>query len=88
MLLDLHPSFVARHNGNDPLLDLLRTYFSLGGTHAEFTLVDEKRLRAAQANPEQDPNLTVRVAGYSAQFVNLSREAQDHVIERTRTAHG
>jgi pyruvate formate-lyase/glycerol dehydratase family glycyl radical enzyme len=88
LLLDLHPSFIARRNGQDPLADLLRTYFDLGGTHAEVTLVDEKRLREAQAHPERYPHLTVRVAGYSARFVTLSREAQDHLIARTRTAQG
>lgn len=86
LLLDLPASLVARRNGHDPLADLLRTYFSLGGTHAEVTLVDEKQLRAAQAHPERYPHLIVRVAGYSARFVTLSREVQEHIIARIRTA--
>ncbi len=40
-------------------------------------------LRKAQENPEDYRDMLVRVAGYSTQFVNLSREAQDAIIERT-----
>ena len=84
MLLDLHPSAVQRTNGHDPLASLLRTYFDLGGSHIEVTLADERRLREAQLHPEIFQDLTVRVAGYSAVFVQLSRELQDHVIERMK----
>jgi len=85
MLLDLHPSLLTPSHGHDPLRSLLETYFALGGAHAEFTLVSADRLREAQAHPDQYPHLTVRVAGYSARFVDLSREAQEHVIARTAT---
>jgi formate C-acetyltransferase len=84
LLIDLHPSAVQRAGDTDPLDAMLRTYFGLGGTHVEFTLVDEARLRQAQAEPERFRDLTIRVAGYSAQFVTLSRELQEHVIERVR----
>ena len=39
-------------------------------------------LRAAQREPEKYRHLIVRVAGYSAHFVSLSRELQDHIIAR------
>ena len=39
-------------------------------------------LRAGQREPEKYRHLTVRVAGYSAHFVSLSRELQDHIIAR------
>jgi len=84
LLVDLHPTLVQKENGSDPLAALLKTYFSLGGSHVEFTLVDEKMLREAQNMPEKYADLTVRVAGYSAQFATLSRDLQEHVIERTR----
>jgi formate C-acetyltransferase len=82
LLVDLHPTMIRKDNGSDPLAALLRTYFSLGGSHVEFTLVDEKTLRKAQKDPESYSHLTVRVAGYSAQFVTLSRDLQEHIIER------
>lgn len=36
-----------------------------------------------QAHPENYRDLLVRVAGYSTQFVNLSRAMQDAIIART-----
>jgi len=84
LLLDLHPSMIQKEDGDDPLAGLLRTYFSLGGSHVEFTIVDEKMLREAQKMPERYADLTVRVAGYSAQFVNLNKDLQEHIIERTK----
>lgn len=82
MLLDLHPSMAQKSNGHDPLEAMLRTYFDLGGSHIEVSLIDANTLRRAQQHPEQHQDLTVRVAGYSAQFLSLSRELQEHVIER------
>jgi formate C-acetyltransferase len=43
-------------------------------------------LRSAQENPEQFRSLVVRVAGYSAFFVELNKEIQDEIIQRTE--HG
>ena len=43
-------------------------------------------LADAQKNPEKYRSLLVRVAGYSAQFTNLSKEMQDSIM--ARNAHG
>lgn len=51
--------------------------------HIQFNVIDNSVLRAAQDNPEQYLNLQVRVAGYSAFFVDLSKEMQDTIIART-----
>ncbi len=45
-------------------------------------VVDPGSLRQAQAHPEQFPELTVRVSGWSARFVSLNRQWQDMVIAR------
>jgi len=82
MLLDLHPSMAQKSNCHDPLEAMLRTYFDLGGSHIEVSLTDANTLRRAQQHPEQHQDVTVRVAGYSAQFLSLSHELQEHVIER------
>jgi pyruvate-formate lyase len=74
---------VEKSNGSDPIEVLIRTYFNLGGSHVEVTIADAARLRAAQQEPDKHRHLTVRVAGYSAAFVSLSRELQDHIIART-----
>jgi pyruvate-formate lyase len=38
----------------------------------------------AQKEPEKYQNLSVRVAGYSAYFVNLDRNMQEHIIQKTK----
>jgi len=49
-------------------------------------VVDRESLIVAQKNPEKHKNLIIRVAGYSAYFVDLSKGLQDHIIERTEQA--
>lgn len=62
---------------------IIRAYFSLGAFHVQFNVVSNETLRKAQKNPEEYKDLLVRVAGYSTQFVNLSREVQEAIIART-----
>jgi pyruvate-formate lyase len=47
------------------------------------TVCDKGALEDAQVHPEKYPDLIVRVAGYSAVFVDLPRDVQDEVISRT-----
>jgi len=87
LIFDLHPSILSGGNGSDgvaKLESLLTTYLDLGGGHVECNIVDEKILRAAQKEPGKYQNLSVRVAGYSAYFVNLSSEMQEHIIQKTK----
>lgn len=62
---------------------LFNTYFKRGGCHLMVTVCDKGQLEDAQVHPEKYPDLIVRVAGYSAVFVNLPRDVQDEVISRT-----
>ncbi|MDA8219162.1 MAG: hypothetical protein M0Z94_16275 [Dehalococcoidales bacterium] len=48
----------------------------------QYTVIDRDALLAAQRNPDQYRDLIVRVGGYSARFVDLSRELQDFIIAR------
>ena len=66
---------------------LIRAYFELGAFHVQFNVISADILQAAQANPEEHQDLLVRVAGYSARFVTLSREVQDAIIARTAYEH-
>ena len=77
------PRLLADDTGLDSLVQLIRTYFRLGGHHIQFNVVDAATLRAAQINPEQYRTLIVRVAGYSDYFCDLSRALQDEIIART-----
>ncbi len=77
------PSVLATERDLDKLSGLIRTYFTLGGHHIQFNVVDSKTLRRAQQHPDEYRNLLVRVAGYSDYFVDLDQEHQEEIISRT-----
>jgi formate C-acetyltransferase len=62
---------------------LLRTYFEGGGHLLQFNITDSATFREAQKQPDQYRDLLVRVATYSAYFVDLPKELQDDIIART-----
>ncbi|MBW1984840.1 MAG: hypothetical protein JRI53_08970, partial [Deltaproteobacteria bacterium] len=67
----------------DIFIDYLRTWGDLGISQIQFNVVDRETLMEAQKNPEEHSDLLVRVAGYSAYFVDLSKGLQDSIIART-----
>jgi formate C-acetyltransferase len=69
--------------GEQGLITLLRTASLLGNGQMQFSYVDDETLRAAQREPEKYRDLIIRVAGYSAYFVELCKEVQDEIISRT-----
>jgi len=79
----LSPSLLKTDGDLNNLASLIRGYFALGAFHVQFNTVSVETLRKAQENPSEYKGLLIRVAGYSTQFVNLSREVQDAIIERT-----
>ena len=64
-------------------LALLRTSSVLGNAQMQFNCVDKETLLAAQQAPEKHRDLIVRVAGYSAFFVELCKDVQDEIISRS-----
>ena len=65
----------------------LKTWHEKGTIpHIQFNIHDSQTMRKAQEKPEEHSDLQVRVAGYSAFFVDLSTECQDSIIERTEQA--
>ena len=68
------------------LAALIRGYFSQGGHHMQFNIVDRDTLLDAMEHPEQHRNLLIRVAGYSDYFTLLSREIQEEILSRAE--HG
>jgi pyruvate formate-lyase/glycerol dehydratase family glycyl radical enzyme len=77
------PSILATDRDLDKLCSLIRSYFTLGGHHIQFNVIDTNTLRQAQQHPDEYRNLLVRVAGYSDYFVDLDREHQEEIISRT-----
>jgi formate C-acetyltransferase len=73
-------SFLAK------LAAMLENFFQRGGFHIQINILDRETLHKAQETPEQYQNLMVRVAGYSAFFVDLPRNVQDEIMARTDEA--
>ena len=69
--------------GEAAIITLLRTANTLGNGEMQFNYLDNKTLIEAQKHPEQYRDLIVRVAGYSAFFVELCKDVQDEIISRT-----
>ena len=81
--MKFHPSALANDSDLDKLANMMRVYFKNGGKHIQFNVTSRERLIDAQENPEENGDIMVRVAGYSAYFVQLNRAMQDEVIART-----
>lgn len=69
--------------GEDAIVTLLRTASILGNGEMQFNYLDNDVLLDAQKHPEKYRDLVVRVAGYSAFFVELCKDVQDEIISRT-----
>lgn len=77
------PNVVKGEAGLDILRNCITSYFSMNGEHIQINVVDAETLREAQKHPEDYGNLLVRVAGYSAYFIELGRDVQENIIGRT-----
>ena len=77
------PGAVSGLSGRDNLIALMDAYYELGGMQSQFSIIGRETMLAAQKNPEKYKDLVVRIAGYSAYFVELSPELQSDLIGRT-----
>ena len=82
--LKVHPESVKGEKGIAAMVALMRTFVALGGWYLHVDVMDSALLADAQAHPEKYPNLSVRIAGWSARFATLNKEWQDMIIERTQ----
>ncbi|MBQ9797879.1 MAG: pyruvate formate-lyase [Clostridia bacterium] len=61
---------------------LVRYFIQRGGHQLQLNAVDPEVLHRAQADPDRYRQLIVRIWGWSAYFVELTKPFQDHVIAR------
>ncbi|MFC1561896.1 glycyl radical protein [candidate division KSB1 bacterium] len=81
--MKIEPAMLSDENGITQIMALLKSLCSLGIYHIQFNVVDKEKLVDAQQNPENYKGLLVRVAGYTAYFVELGKDVQDEIIGRT-----
>ena len=79
----LHPTAVSGEDGLDAMYALIMTFFKAGGPAVHGNVFDAEQLRRAQAEPEKYATMQVRVCGWNAYFVNLSKTEQDDFIKKT-----
>ncbi len=81
--MKFHPAAVRGDEGARKLRKLVETFFSMGGMHLQYNVVGADQLREAQKSPDQYKNLVIRIAGFSAYFVELDVSLQNDLISRT-----
>lgn len=84
--MKLSPASIAGEEGTRKLMSLIRTACDMKMWHIQFNIINRDTLLAAQKDPEKYRNLLVRVAGYSAYFVDLTPALQSEIIRRTEHA--
>lgn len=77
------PATLQGEGGIEKLKAMLLSYYDMGGMELQYNIVSSEELRAAQKNPEEFRDLVVRVAGFSAYFVELHTQLQNDIIART-----
>ena len=77
------PTCVSGDTGLENIINLLDVYFSKKGMHSQFNIISADTMRDAMVHPENYKDLLVRVAGFSAYFVELSKPLQLDIIGRT-----
>ena len=77
------PEFFKTEKGREKFENFLRAFVDLEIPHIQFNVVNKEDLLDAKIHPERHRSLTIRVAGYTAYFVELDGKLQDEIIERT-----
>ncbi len=81
MQWEIDPSF-ARQDNAELIEAILRAHFKMGGTLVNVNVMDKQTVLAAYENPDDYPELVVRVTGFTAYFSMLSPRFRQLVVER------
>jgi pyruvate formate-lyase/glycerol dehydratase family glycyl radical enzyme len=81
--IKLSPASVQGEEGTQRLVAFIKAWSQLKLWHLQFNIINKETLLAARKEPQKYRNLLVRVAGYSAYYVELSPDLQNDILERT-----
>ena len=81
--IKFHPTALWGKENTEKFIVFNDVYDELGGYHVQYNVIDNKMLKDAQVHSENYQDLMVRVAGFTARFVELGKDAQDEIIKRT-----
>lgn len=81
--LKIAPLTLVGDNGIAVLISLIKSFVSLGGYFLQIDTVSTETLKKAQQNPKEHKTLSVRISGWNARFITLTKEWQDMIIQRT-----
>ena len=82
LTLEFHQSVFSDDDGIEKVGSLVKAFIDRGGHQLQLNTVNLDKLLDAQKHPENYKQLVVRIWGWSAYFVELDKEYQDHVIAR------
>ena len=82
--IKFNPVAIEGKAGAEKFIKLNEVYFKMGGYQVQYNIVDSKMLADAQKYPERYSDLMVRVAGFTARFIDLGPDVQRQIIERTQ----
>jgi formate C-acetyltransferase len=82
LTLEFHQSIFDDEDGIEKIGRLVKCFIDRGGLQLQLNTVNVDKLLDAQIHPEEHRQMVVRIWGWSAYFVELDREYQDHVIAR------
>ncbi len=82
LTLEFAESMFADADSVKKIAMLVKSYVDMGGHQLQLNAVNTKLMKEAQENPDKHRQLVVRIWGWSAYFVELDKEYQDHVMRR------
>ena len=82
LTLEFHGAMFDSEDSIGKVASLVKSYMDMGGHQLQLNAVNAEKMRDAQLHPEKHAQLVVRIWGWSAYFVELDKEYQDHVMKR------
>lgn len=82
LTLEFASSVFRDDESTEKVAELVRYFILRGGHQLQLNTVNAEAMRDAQIHPEKWGRLVVRIWGWSAYFVELDKEFQDHVLQR------